>query len=885
LRWLMRFFRKRRSEAELDAELRFHVEQRTADLIAAGVAPAEARRRAMIEFGGIENAKEECREARGTYLVESLLQDIRYGLRTLRKSPGFAIVAILTLTLGIGANTALFSIVNAVLLNPLPYAQPDSLVAINSGSKDVRNFGFSYPNFLDWRRENRTFTQMAAFRKDDFNLAGAGGTERVRVEMVSANFFSLLGIQTIAGRQFSAQEDRLGGRPVAMISEGFWKKKFGGDKGILGKTLTLNDEAYTIVGLIPSGFRFQNGSFHKSCDVYLPIGQWNNPTFRDRTWVLGTAAVGRLRPGVTLPEAQADMDAITAHLAEQYPDSDKGIGVTLVPLRQDMVGSFRSPLLMLLAAVGFVLLVVCANVANLLLARSAGRKREFGIRAALGASRGRVVRQLLMESLLLALAGGILALALAASGTQAALKVLPEALPRASTVHMDWRVLIFCFAVSLLTSVLFGLVPALKTSGIDLQEALKEGGRGSSGTRHRTQGILVASQMALAVVLLTGAGLMVRSLEKLWNVSPGFDANNVLTFSLSASRPLGVTPAGIDAALRQIHQRLDVVPGVQAASLYFGALPISDNSAVAFWLAGQPKPPNLAGMKMAIFYAVQPDYLKVMRIPLIRGRFLTWDDNASSRPVVVIDEQFARIFFGGQDPIGRRINLDVDDISAQIVGVVGHVKQWGLAADARSSTQAQMYLPISQTPGTFLPLLAQGMGVVVRTRAAPATESAEIRRGIEQFDGELAMHETASMEGIISGSLASWRFSMILLSVFAGMALVLSCIGIYGVVSYISGQRAHEISIRMALGADSSQVLRMVLGQGARMAFAGLAIGLGAALGLTWLMSRLLFGVSAHDPLTLLGVSILFVLVALAACYVPARRAARADPVMALRQE
>lgn len=816
--------------------------------------------------------------------METALRDLRYGLRMLGQSPGFAVIAIATLALGIGATTALFSVVNGVLLNPLPFAQPDRLVAIYSRSANFPRSSISYPNFLDWRRDNRSFAALAAFREDDFNLTGMGQAERVKVEMISSTFFPLLGVKPVIGRQFDADEDQVGAGPVALISEGFWQRKFGGSSGVLGKTLNLNGRLYAIVGVIPASFHYHGGNFHQS-DVFVPIGQWNDQTFRDRRVGMGMDAVGRLRPGVTLARAKADMDATAQHLAEEYPDADKGQGIALFPLQQDFVGDSRPFLLVLLAAVGFVLLIACANVANLLLARSTGRTREFAIRLALGASRWRMVRQLLTESLLLSLAGGGLGLLAAALGTRAGLKLLPEGLPRAEEIHVDGRVLLFAVAASLLAGILFGLAPALKTCRGDVHETLKEGGRGSSGARHGAQRVFVVTEMAMAVVLLVGAGLMIRSLAKLWSVNPGFNPRNVLTFYMSIPPSVAASPDSVRASFVQVHDKLASMPGIRAASLIAGALPMAGDSELPFWLDGEVRPANESEMKSALFYAVQPDYLKVMEIPLERGRFLTPADNEHSPFVIVIDEQFARLVFGNRNPIGQRVHFDVLGRAAEIVGVVGHVKQWGLDADLAAPVQAQFYFPLSQVPDRFLPLLVNGTGVVVRTQGSPLAAVGSIRDGLAQVNGQVVSYDTRTMEGIISNSLAARRFSMILLDVFAGLALLLASVGIYGVISYLVGQRTHEMGIRMALGAQRGDVLRLILGQGAKMALAGVGIGLLAALGLTRLMAKLLFGVTAHDPLSFLAVAALLVMVALMACYLPARRATRVHPGTALRYE
>ncbi len=812
--------------------------------------------------------------------MDSLLQDIRYGARMVAKSPGFAAIAILTLALGIGANTALFSVVNAVLLNPLPYHQPDRLVAIYARTKEFSHSSISYPNFLDWVRNQRSFSSIAAFREENYNLTGLGEPERVRAEMVSANFFSVLGVNSVAGRLLRPEEDQVGAQPVALLSGGFWKRKFGSSPDALGKTLTLDGVGYTVVGVIAAGFRYQSGNFQDS-DVYVPIGRWNDPTFRDRRIAMGMDAVGRLKPGVTIEQAQSDMDTVARALAETYPDADKGAGIALLPLKQDVVGDIRPFLLVLLAAVGFVLLIACVNVANLLLARSTGRTREFAIRAALGAGRGRVIRQLLTESLLLSCAGGGLGLLLAAWGTRAAIRLMPEALPRAQSVQIDSRVLLFTLAASVLAGIFFGLAPALNTSRARLHATLQEGGRGSSGARRRLQGLFVIVEMALALVLLVGAGLMIRSVANLWSVNPGFNPRHVLTFAVSSP----VTPGATRASMRRLQDTVAAVPGIEAASLNAGALPMSGDSEAPFWIEGQPKPTTAAEMKTSLFYVVEPDYLKAMGIPLRRGRFLTSSDNEHSPFAIVIDEQFARLHFAGQNPIGRRVNIAILDSVAEIVGIVGHVKQWGLAEDTHSPIQAQFYMSISQVPDQFMPLLARGGIFVVRTHGSPETEVGAIRRALEKVNREIVVYETRTMDKIIADSLAARRFSMILLGLFAALALALACVGVYGVISYLAGQRTHEIGLRMALGAQRRDVLRLIFGDGAKMALAGVAVGIAASAALTRLMANLLFGVSAYDPLTFLAVACLLILVALAASYIPARRAMRVDPMVALRYE
>ena len=816
--------------------------------------------------------------------MSGLLQDLRCALRQLRKSPGFTATAVCTLALGIAANTAIFSVVNGVLLNPLPYPQPDQLLALYQRTPQFTQASIPYPDFLDWQRENRSFSALAAYRSDDFNLSKMGEPERLKGGMVSATFFPIFGVKPLLGRTFTDSEDLLGGAPVALVSEGLWKRKFGASPEIVGKTIDLNDKLYTIAGVVPGSFHYRNNNFDEDKDVYVPIGQWNDPLFRDRHTGMGMDAVGRLKPGVTLEQAKADMNAVAAQLAKIYPDSNKDSGASLIPLKENLVGDIRPILLVLLAAVGFVLLIACANAANLLLARSTARMREFAVRTALGATGARIARQVLTESVLLALGGGALGLCFAAWGTQAAIRALPDALPRAEEIHLNGQALLFTFGASMLAGVLFGSIPAFKTSHTNLQETLKEGGRGAS-RRHRGQSVIVAVEMGLALLLLAGAGLMIRSLGKLWKVNPGFDARNVLTFDLGVSKPLGASPAEIRSAFRQLHDAIAAVPGVQSISFTAGSSPMWGDSEVPLWLEGEPKPPSQSEMKSSLFYVAQPDYLKVMRIPLVRGRFLTEADNETTPAVIVIDEEFAKSFLGNRDPIGQVVHFGILNTTAEIVGIVGHVKQWGLDENEKSPVHAQCYFPLLQTPDTLLALFAHGVEGVARIQGGMAESVGPIRRAAQSVNGGIVVYRTSTMTDVIAESLAAQRFAMMLLGVFAALATVLASVGIYGVISYIASQRTHEIGIRMALGAMKGDVLRMVLSQAGSMAGLGVGIGLVLGLGLMRLMSSLLFGVSAHDPLTFLGVALLLILVALAACYVPAQRAAKVDPMVALRYE
>lgn len=819
--------------------------------------------------------------------LETSLQDIRYGLRQLRRYSAFTAVAVVTLALGISATTAIFSVVNGVLIDPLPYPHAQRLVALAEKLPQFSEFAISYPDFFDWVKMNHSFKSLAAYRHTDMNLTGSGEAERVKVTQVSASFFPLLGVKPLIGRSFSPEEDRRGAAPVVVLSGGFWKRKFGGSPGILGKVVTLDGKAYTVIGVIPKNFYFccENENFVLG-DVYAPIGSYANQWMTDRGAHPGIFAFGRLRSGVTLEQARADMDAVARDLASAYPDSDKNEGVTITPLRERMVGDVQPVLLILLAAVGFVLLIACANVANLLLAQATGRSREFAIRAALGASRGRVIRQLLAESVLLALWGGGLGLLLAWWGTKAALAALPHALPLTNNVRLDLHVLAFTLLASVLVGVLFGLAPALQSSRPILEESLKEGSRGSGGASRRTQSVLVVTETAMAAVLLVAAGLMIQSLTRLWRVNPGFDPRNVVT--LNVALPPSVArekPDQIRASLRHLTETIATVPGVNAASITDGAFPMQGGNIVGFWAEGHPKPPTQSEMPNAVNYIVGAHYFKVMGIPLLRGRLFTRDDDIHSRPVVVIGENFARANFPHQDSVGKHLHLAGLDGAFEIVGVVGHVNQEGLDEDKQSPLSVQIYSPVEQIPGQFISFLAKREGFVVRTQSSKYPSIEAIRRAIEGMNRQQVAYGFESMDEIIAASLASRRFTMILLAVFAALALVLASIGIYGVISYSVARRTHEIGIRVALGAQKGDVFRLVVGQGMILALIGVGIGILGALGLTHVLSNLLYGVKPTDPLTFIAVSLILTGVALLACYIPARRATKVDPMVALRQE
>ena len=875
---MLGLFLRRKLERELEEEIRSHLDMQIEDNLRQGMSPEDARRAARLRFGGVEQVKEAYRDKSRLGWIENLWQDLRYGVRMLVKNPGFTLIVVITLALGIGANAALFSVVNGVLINPLPFPQPEQLVALNQRLPNTGAGSISYPNFLDWQRENQSFSAMAVSRSSSFALIGAGEAERVRGRRCTANLFSVLGVKPVLGRDFAPSEDERGAAPVVIISAELWQRRFGASPDTPGKSLTVDDRDYTVVGVLPASFTLYRGT-----DVYVPIGQWDNTGLQNRSAGLGLQGIGRLKPGVTLAQAQADLEGVMRRLAEVYPEANRGIGAAVIPLKERLINDVGPSLWTLLGAVGFVLLIACVNVSNLLLARATGRTREFAIRAALGAGQWRLLRQSLTESTLLALAGGGLGLLLAALGTRAALDALPTGLPRADEVGLDARVLLFTTAVSLLTGLLAGLAPALKTSQRRLSETLKESGRGAGGGRHRAQGVLVAVEVALALVLLVGAGLMIRSLSALWNVDPGFRPDNVLTFGLSFPPSMrALTPAGRRAALRDLSDRLNSMPGVKAASFSLLASLMQNGSSSFFWLDGQPKPASTSEMHRTLVYGVEPGYLTVMGIPLKQGRFFTTQDEAGTQGVAVIDEVFARQHFPNTNPIGKRINLVFNQSPLEIVGVVGHVKQSGLDEDDSQSLRAQIYLPFRQLGWN------SEANVVARVEGAAGNAAAyfeALRRVVQSQHKDNVIYEPQTMNEVIADSQSRRRFAMILLNAFAAVALLMASVGLYGVISYLVGQQKQELGIRLALGAHPANVLLLVLSQGLKMTLGGVAIGLIAALGLTRLLEKMLYGVSATDLMTFTVITLLLMAVALLACFMPAWRATKVDPLIALRSE
>jgi predicted permease len=816
--------------------------------------------------------------------LHQFVRDIRYASRSLQRSPGFTAAAILTLALGLGANTAIFSVLEGVALSPLPYAEPDRLVLVALYN---RTLGYatnlSYPDFLDWQRSSRSFEQIAAFKAQSFDLSSPGAAEHVDGKEVSSNFFSTLGVKPGLGRDLSPEEDRTGGIPAAVISNRLWQDRFAGSPATLGKAITLDGVDYTIVGVLRPGFRFGD----QQADVYTTLGRTDSLFRNDRT-VHDLISVARLQRGVSAGQAQAEMNNVQDHIDELNPSTERGLGTYIVPLKQFFIGDVEGTLLLLMGAVGFVLLIACANVANLLLARSTARTREFALRLALGASRLQIVRQLVTESVLLSLVGGVLGLAITEWGVNAVLAVAPGSVPRIENIGVNASVLLFAFGISITVGIVFGLLPARQSSKTDLQTGLKEGGRGSAAGHQRTQRVLVIVQTALALVLLTGGSLLFRTIHNLLAVNPGFQTQHVITFQVGLS-PSVTTPSRVRIAYQQLVDRIRQIRGVEAADIT-ALLPLSqqDNSG-PFWV-GSHQPASMAQIPRAIYYPIGPDYLSTMEIPLLRGRSLTRADNVNSERVVVIDSLLARTYFPDRDAVGQSLTIPhwgaARNVAARVVGVVGHVEHWGL--DGSLGEKPQIYYSFYQLPDEVVPVFRGDVTLAVRTPFDAATVMDAIRNAVYEAGSDQPVYNIRTMRELVSGSMGRQRFPMLLLVAFAVLALLLACVGIYGVISYSVSERVREIGIRMALGAEKRDVLRMVVGQGLRLAVAGVAIGAVATLILAPMLSsfsHLLYGVRAADPLTFIVVALGLLGAALLACYIPARRAARLDPMIALRQE
>ena len=801
--------------------------------------------------------------------------DARYSIRMLLKSPGVTAIAVLAIALGVGANTAIFSVVNAVLLRPLPFRQPDELVRVfgTNVKKGANSNPTSYLGFLDWRAQNHSFQEMAAYSGGSAALTGDGLPEQIEGVTISASIFPMLGVNPVLGRTFTSDEEQPGKTHVAVISEGLWRRRFGADPNIIGRNTMLGGDSTTVVGVMPQGFKFP-----VTADVqefWTPL----DPTaaFNKERGSNYLSVAARLKPGVTLAQAQSEMDAIAGGLEQQYPASNTGRGVRLESMYEATVGQLRPALLVLLGAVGCVLLIACANVANLLLARASRRHKEMAVRTALGATRGRIARQLLTESVLLAGIGGTLGLLLAAWGMDLLIAQIPADVPRAQEIAVDWRVLSFTFGVSVLTGFIFGLAPALVTSKIDLNESLKEGGRGGTegAGRNRVRGLLVVAEIALSLILLIGAGLLIKSFDRLRRVSPGFDPRHVVTLSLALTETKYKTEAQQSQFFQQVLARVGDLSGVEAAGIV-DPLPLNNNMwQNIFTVEGHP--PLAPGDRLiASARVVSAEYLRAMRIPLIRGRALSDRDDKAAPKVMLINETLARRFFPGEDPIGKLATPSLaPDLTCEIVGIVGDVKHQRLDAEAGP----EFYVSYLQAPPTSASL------VVRTTGGDPAAAVPGIRNVVAQIDEEEPIADVRTMDDLLSESVASRRFNMLLLGAFAFIALVLAGIGVYGVMSYSVTQRRREIGIRVALGARANDVFKLVLGQGMLLASIGVAAGLAGAFAVTRIMASLLYGVSANDPLIFTCVPLLVGAIALLACYVPARRAMKVDPMIALHYE
>ena len=803
--------------------------------------------------------------------MQTLWQDLRYGARMLLKQPGLTLVAVFTLALGIGANSAIFSVVNGVLLRPMPLEDPDRLIKIWETFLPGGQGTASAPNLKDWREQNTVFKGIAAYQFSSFNLRGLESPERLQGATVSPNFFDVVGAQPRLGRAFQIGEDEAGRSRVALLSHRLWQRAFGGDAGVVGKEIPLNGENYTVTGVMPPEFRFPSRQTEIWVPLAIPPDLVND---RDNHWMFTLA---RLKPDASFEQAREQMVTIAERLERQYPDAQAGRSVFLIPLQEETVQNVRPALRALMFAVGFVLLIACANVANLLLGRATSRRREIAVRTALGAGRLRLVRQLLTESLLLAAAGGALGLALAKWGVEALLVLAENFLPRANEVGLDWRVATFTAALSLLTGVIFGLIPALQSSRVDLQSALREGaGAGVGAQTNGLRSALVVMEVAATLVLLIGAGLLIKSFIRLYETDLGFKAENVLTMSLALPQAKYPDVQAAAAFHQKLIERVASLPGARSAGV-INYLPVQQwgfNGGITIEGQGPYEPGR---EPLAEFRAISPDYFRTMSVPLISGRFFTAQDQSNSAPVVIVNQTLAQRHLPGQDPIGKRIRSIGNNWRA-VVGVVGDVRQSGVTQAVR----AEVFVPVTQAIWTPL---AQTMSLVVRADAEPEALISAVRNAVREIDPAQPVFNVKTMEAVVADSVADRRLNMQLLGIFAAVALTLAVIGIYSVMSYTVSQHTREIGIRMALGARPLDVLKLVVGQGMGLTLVGVGLGLAGAFGLTRLMATLLYGVKATDPSMFAVVSALLVIVSLLACYVPARRATKVDPMVALRTE
>ncbi len=889
--WWQRLTHREKMEDQLEKELRFHIDQHANELISQGHAPGEARRLAALALGGPEQVKEYCRDARGTRWLEDLFQDIRFALRMLRKNSGFAAVAVLTLALGIGATTVMFTVVDGVLLKPLPFPAPDRLVTVHGHSEtwNTKIYGdqnVAYPDFLDCQRDSRSL-EMAGTLYDGGTVSEPGQPEYVDLRGISSGLFSVLRVNLAQGRDFLPEENLPGAAPVMILGYSFWQRHFAGSPEALGVSVVLDQKRYTVVGIAPADFRL----FGDEADVYTPIGQNTAEYLRSRT-AHPIGVVARLRPGATLANAQAELMLIGRHLAEEHADTNGSRTFLVAPLRPE-VGDVGPTLWLLLGAVSLVLLIACVNVASLLLARAVSRERELSMRAALGASRGRLVRQCLTESAVLALSGGALGVLFAVIGIRPFVAFWPGSLPRAQEVHLDWRVMLFAISVSMLSGLLFGLAPAVRSPARGLEQALRAGARTVFGTARRLHSAFVISEIALAVVLLVAAGMLGRTLLRLSSLDPGVNVNNVLVTRMALSPATLANIGQIRATWQDVLVRARRIPGVQSIALVDTVPMRSGNNQFGYWTGADVPPENQQPLTLAT--SVTPDYLKVMGIPLLNGRFLDEQDRAGNELVVVIDNVLAKQSFGTQDPVGKHLWIPgtaspfsvgkAAPDAVRIVGVVGHVRHWGLAGDDQAQVRAQLYYSFAQVPDPLLPRWSQLMSVAVRTSVAPLSVVESLRQEVRGVAGDQVIYEVRTMEQLAGGTLALQRFLLLLFGIFAGLALLLACIGIYGVLAYLTGQRVPEIGVRMALGARPADVMWLVLRQSLGMIFLGVGVGLLGALAAGRLLQHSVQGMRPEDPSTFVIMTPVLVVAALFASFVPARRASRVDPMTALRQD
>lgn len=872
-----RYLRRDRWDGERARELQNYLEIETAENIARGMTPEEARYAARRKLGNPTLIREEIYRMNSVTFLESLIQDVRCGVRMLRKNAGFSLIAILTLALGIGANTAIFSVVYGVLLEPLPYHDPARLILLNETTPRVGMVSVSDPNFLDWRSQSHTFSQMAAVHEVDFNLSGISQPESIGGEAVSPNFLSLLGVRPFLGRDFDASEEKSGTAPVVMLGYSLWQSHFGSDASVVGRTVLFDGRSFTIIGVLPPNFRWI-----ERLQFLEPIGTWlaTNPEAAERADRGDMVVVGRLAPATSLAAARSEMEGIAARLAKQYPGANDQFAVLLRPVREAFVGDMRIAILSLFGAVICVLLIACANVANLLLVRGAGRTREVALRIAFGATRRRIVRQMLTESLVLAVVGGALGIALAVAGTRAITQMLSPDMLMGATVALNPAVLLFAAILIFFAALIFGLAPAVRSAKSDIHLQLKEGsaGAGTAASHRRLRAVFVVAELALSLILLAGAGLMMKSLHLLLSVSPGFQTERLLTMEMDLRTSQYDKDPAIINFWQSVLDRVRALPGVQSAAVGTH-IPLTDSHGREdITIEGMPLP-KPGSFPHPDDHTVSDAFVRTLGIPLLQGREFVETDNEKGAPVVMINAKLARLYFPNGDAVGKRLMFGHPDPSKQpqwltIVGVLGDTKMYGLANPAR----LEVYVPFHQSANRH-------MDVLVRSRVDPSAMTAAIRSEIAAIDKDQPIFAIATMQELISASVAGRRFTLILLGLFSGLALVLAAIGIYGVISYSVAQHTRDIGIRMALGASQTQVLRDVLSLGVRLTGIGLLLGLLGALLATRVLTSLLYGVASTDALTLTAVSVVLTVVALFASYLPARRATRVDPIVALRYE